>query len=732
MRLRSLQAMFTAVAMLLGSSASSRAQNDSFFAENEAPSAPVPGSPAKAALDPTADPLPTGSLTTPKTGAASTGDRPDGVAKTTEAKSGTKAGDKSQDPEPDGAVIPPKAPSADPLDALTNPAAAPAGTKAVDRKPDAGKPDAGKPDASKPDGANPQDAKTEGARLGPADPAKPGQAEVLPVLNAAIKTALDKRETAPLKGAYVGERRKERKAIAFLYAAHGFSPIWSSDGKAVAAVAPIIERLAHAGDDGLTLPQTPTALAVGGTPDAIAASDIDLTEAIVAYARQATGSRVDPTAISPLIGVKRSLADPAEIIDALAAAGLDAGNALWAVNPIEPRYAALRDRLVELRSAHGSAHVAASGGSIAAGPMLRIGMHDKRVPLVRARFGLGAALEGDDREYDSEVADAVAAFQRANGLPASGNLTKRTVEALSGGAPNGRSSRLEGTIVANMEMWRWMPRALGADRIEVNVPDFVVTVFHDNAPVSTNRVVVGKIDTPTPLFSNTMKYLIVNPYWNVPQSIIRNELLPKGGGSLSYLSGRGYSVSSANGMPVVKQLPGDKNALGRIKFLFPNDYSVYLHDTPSKSLFAASKRAFSHGCVRVDKPFAFAESVLNDASSDPRRAWSQERLEDMIGEKEHYVNLATPLPIHIEYFTASVDGPGGKVKMRDDVYGYANAVAGALDLESDTVPIAGRVKTVPVVADRAERARHRAVATASVPETVPLANRSFWSIFDPR
>ena len=184
-------------------------------------------------------------------------------------------------------------------------------------------------------------------------------------------------------------------------------------------------------------------------------------------------------------------------------------------------------------------------------------------------------------------------------------LTKRTIAALSGGQP----SRLEGTIVANMEMWRWMPRDLGQDRIEVNVPEFQVTVFHDGQPVAHNRVVVGKTTTPTPLFSNTMKYLIVNPVWNVPESIIKKEFLPKGGGDLSYLGGRGFDVSYHNGQVVVKQPSGARNALGRIKFMFPNDYSVYLHDTPSKSLFSASKRAFSHGCVRVDQPFSFAESV---------------------------------------------------------------------------------------------------------------------------
>ena len=250
-----------------------------------------------------------------------------------------------------------------------------------------------------------------------------------------------------------------------------------------------------------------------------------------------------------------------------------------------------------------------------------------------------------------------------------------------------------------MELWRWMPRDLGADRIEVNVPDYLVTVFHDNAPLDQHRVVVGKTDTPTPLFSNTMKYLIVNPYWNVPQSIIRKEMQPKYG-DLSYLDGRGYSVSYRGGQVSVRQLPGPRNALGRIKFLFPNDYSVYLHDTPSKSLFSASKRAFSHGCVRVDQPFGFAETVLNAALPEgARRVWTEERLDGLIGDKERYINLPTPLPIHIAYFTASVEN--GRVRQRPDIYGYARAVALALGQAADPAPAAERKPRV--VAERARR-----------------------------
>ena len=597
----------------------------------------------------------------------------------------SKAADKA-DPEPDVAIEPPAAPSKDPLDHPAAPAAAPA-------------------------------------------------PEALPPLNAALKAALDKRDGEPIRGAGAGERRKERAAVAFFYAAHGFAPVWSIDGKSAGAVPSVLARLAKAADDALTLPSAvPSALKTGGSPEEIAAAELALTDAVVAYARQASGSRVDPKTISPLIGSLPTLADPAEVLDAVSDSGTDAGDKLAALNPTEPRYVALREKLKEL---HARRKPSAGGKPIPPGPSLHVGMRDKRVPLLRARLGAVPGFGGDaqDTLFDATLSEALADWQRADELPTTGALDKRTLAALNGNGPQ-PTSRLEGTLIATMEMWRWMPRDLGADRIEVNIPDYAVRVFHDGAVVDEHRVVVGKTDTPTPLFSNAMKYLIVNPYWNVPQSIIKKEMLPKGGGSLGYLEGRGYDVGWHNGMPVVKQLPGPKNALGQIKFLFPNDYSVYLHDTPSKALFSASRRAFSHGCVRVDKPFAFAESVLNDVVPDGARSrWSQEKLEDMVGEKERYVTLARPLPIHIEYFTASVEN-GGRVKLREDIYGYAHAVASALGQESEPVPAVKPKELKEKPAAIAERPHRRAVVEADVDPGVvapPAARGGFWSsIFDPR
>ena len=422
--------------------------------------------------------------------------------------------------------------------------------------------------------------------------AQPDQPDALPAVNAAVKAALD----AKFGGHDQALPRREREAIAAFYAARGFAPLWWTDGKPNPEAAPVIKRLQHAADDGLDVKAVPWTFSAA-TDEDIAAADIALTDAVVAYGRQASGSRVDPHAISKLIGETPELADPAIILALVATAGESAGDELQKFNPPQKAYASLRDKLRQLR--HGRTPVA-HDAAIPAGPVLRMGMRDPRVPLIRARLSVEDAAEPaiQDIVYDTKVAAAVADFQKANGLPPSGTLTARTVAALSGA----QSSHLEAEIIANMERWRWMPRDLGETRIEVNIPDFEARVIDNGAVIHRTRVIVGKETTPTPVFSDTMKFLIVNPYWNVPQSIIRKEMLPKAAGDPNYFSRLGYQVSSSAGHLTVRQPPGERNALGRIKFMFPNDFSVYMHDTPTRKLFASSKRAFSHGCVRVRQP----------------------------------------------------------------------------------------------------------------------------------
>ncbi|SFJ99449.1 L,D-transpeptidase family protein [Methylocapsa palsarum] len=493
--------------------------------------------------------------------------------------------------------------------------------------------------------------------------AQTAESPPLAPLNAAVKAVLEARAHAsPRPGAQA--QRREREAVAAFYAARGFAPLWSKAGEPNPEVKSAVARLERAGDDGLNLKNFPLSPIRPGANEDVAAADVALSDAVLAYGRQASGSRIEPRLLSPLIGTRPEVADPSLILATVSSAGDEAGAALLNFNPPQEGYIALRRKLDELRRERGPS---VRAPAIPAGPVLRVGMRDPRVPLIRARLSLDGRddVTTEDLVYDQRVASAVADFQKANGLPPSGMLTPRTISVLSGGEP----SRLEAEIIANMERWRWMPRDLGERRIEVNIPDFEVVIIDNGRVVQRNRVVVGKVETPTPIFSNTMQFLIVNPAWNVPQSIIKKEMI----GRLGYLSQHGYQVSSNEGRITVRQPPGERNALGKIKFMFPNDYAVYLHDTPSRALFSESKRAFSHGCVRVDEPFSFAQSVLG-----PK--WSESRIKGLIGGKERYVNLPAPLPIHIEYFTAFVDA-SGRLQLRDDLYGYSRRVKAALGLE---------------------------------------------------
>ena len=488
-----------------------------------------------------------------------------------------------------------------------------------------------------------------------------------------IEAAVEAMLKADLKPGAPGAReaRALRLAVGVFYFKRGFAPFWTDENGWTPRARAAIDRIGRAGDDGLDLSAFALPAEDGkiGAPAQRAEAEIMLSQAVIAYAVQASGGRIEPSSISPQITAKPDVADPFKAL-ALIAAASDPGAALEDFNPSQKGYRDLRDKLAELRAEHTPV------AKIPAGPMLKIGMVDSRVPLIRARFGLDILAGGQTSGalvYDAEVAALVADFQRANGLPPSGLLTANTVQALSGG----ESSRQEAAILANMEMWRWEPRDMGDERVEVNVPDFSLKVTKGDEIVHRARVIVGKPDTQTAIFSNQIKYLLVNPAWNVPMSIIKKEMLPKLVKDPDYLTKAGFEVTQKGDTITVRQPPGERNALGHILFMFPNEHSIYLHDTPSRGLFASQRRAFSHGCVRVDDPMRLGELVMGGAAA----GWTQARLHALVGDKERTIFLPHPLAIHIEYFTAFVDDSGA-LQMRDDIYGHMRRVETALGLEN--------------------------------------------------
>jgi murein L,D-transpeptidase YcbB/YkuD len=522
-------------------------------------------------------------------------------------------------------------------------------------------------DAAAPTLGAPPGSPTIAAPLPPDVPA--GPPVVASRLPAAIEAALAALEAEVVKTSPIGagDWRAARRAIRAFYAARDFAPVWVADSGLTPAADSALLRLARADEDGLdlsafALPRRPIEDA---SPERLAEAEIVISAAAVAYAMQASGARLIPSRISSLLAARPSVADPGQALAAVAAAAADPGEALEAFNPQQKGYADLRDQLTRLRAGAGAV---VATPPIPAGPALKIGMVDARVALVRARLGLDSAADGKDAlVYDARLASAVAAFQRKNGLAASGALTPATAEALSSGPTTPR----EAMLLANMEMWRWEPRAMGDERVEINIPDYSLKVMNGDALVHQARVIVGRPDTPTPVFSNEIRYILVNPIWRVPDSIVKKELAPGLAQDPTYLARLGYEVTQAGDRLVVRQPPGAGNALGRIAFMFPNEHGVYLHDTPARGLFAAPRRAFSHGCVRVEQPMRLAELVMGGASA----GWSQARLQSLFGASERAVFLPRAIPIHLEYFTEFVDASGA-LQDREDVYGIATRVAG--------------------------------------------------------
>ena len=251
------------------------------------------------------------------------------------------------------------------------------------------------------------------------------------------------------------------------------------------------------------------------------------------------------------------------------------------------------------------------------------------------------------------------------------------------GAAKGEVARQIETVIVNMERWRWYPRDLGTAHVLVNQPDFTLKVMHNGAQVWSTRVVIGKPSKPTPLLSETMKYLTVNPTWHVPPSIVHNEYLPALAQDPTVLSRMGLHVSYRGSDVEITMPPGDNNALGRVRFSFPNRFLVYQHDTPDKYMFAHEVRADSHGCMRVQDPPKYAEVLLNIAR--PGEHWTAERIKSMYGHNEQDIHLEqAQIWVHLTYQTAFVDG-AGKLQMRRDVYNLDSRTLAAIKRERGVV-----------------------------------------------
>ena len=492
-------------------------------------------------------------------------------------------------------------------------------------------------------------------------------------------------EIAKVVASATGDARRRADAVAKVYEARGNQPLWVEGDHYSDKSRATIARLADAVEDGLNPIDyaLPEADLTAATTELVANADLRVSMAVATFAEQASGGRVAPRSISKDI-TRTPERIPAGKALATVADAADPAAALEGFNPPTEGFKRLKAMLAEVRAAKDKAEPAPE--PVALAKSLKPGMSDDGVPGLRKRLDLAAPIEGiDPTLYDDALVAAVESFQKENGLAADGVVGARTLAVL-----NGAHRDVEGEIIANMEMWRWMPRDLSQDYVFVNIPEFKVRVVRHGQLVHEARVVVGKTANQTPIFSGEMQYLVVNPYWHIPESIKVKEMLPAiQADPAGYFARHGYEVTwdgqlidptriiwDENAVKAVgiRQVPGEANALGNIKFMFPNKHAVYLHDTPLRSLFNRDVRAFSHGCVRVDDPMSFADAVLQ---GDPQ--WTVPKLQAMFGGDERRVDIATHLKVHLAYFTAFVDD-GGKLQLRDDIYGHVQAIKKALGM----------------------------------------------------
>ena len=458
---------------------------------------------------------------------------------------------------------------------------------------------------------------------------------------------------------------KERESIDAFYASRNYAPLWITEGKANARAKAVIAYLGGVAADGLDPTDYPVPNFASLTDGAaLAEAEISLTASVIAYAHHAQIGRVHWSRVSGDIFYDRSAPDPDDVLATMAQAK-DAGEALDAYEPHAEAYLALKAKLAEVRPGQRGS----DKPRISNGRSLKIGMHDERVPLLRLRLGVAS----EEATYDKELADAVRKFQERHGLKPTGTLDPATVEALNGRQPD----RQIDIIIANMERWRWMPHDLGNTYVIVNLPDYTLRVIHQGKQVWMTKIVAGKPATPTPIMSAQMKSITVNPTWNVPDSIASSEYLPLLQQDPTILQRMGLQVSyNPDGSIHLSQPPGEQNALGQIRFNFPNKFLVYQHDSNQKYLFANEKRADSHGCMRVQDPVKYAEVLLSMVR--PGEGYTQDRIRRMFGAYEADIQFPTFIPVHLTYQTAFVDDQG-KLEFREDIYGRDQALLAILN-----------------------------------------------------
>ena len=393
-------------------------------------------------------------------------------------------------------------------------------------------------------------------------------------------------------------------------------------------------------------------------------TELCLTMHFFKYAKRAYAGRIDPAELQWYIPRKK--VDEMVLLDSLIA---NKGRQPESWEPVNRQYTLMKKYLEQYNVMQEKG--LSESILIPAKAIYRDGDSSKVITAIKKRLtALGDYTSADTSPvYNPELIAAIKQFQKRHGLKQHGIINSTFLQALN--TPLNERIR---QMLVNMERIRWLPAEHPGNLILANIPEFKLRVFEGAKKVFDMDIIVGKEANKTIVFNDMLEYVVFSPYWNVPPSIVRNEIVPAMAGNKNYLSSKNMEVMGySGGLPVIRQRPGGANSLGRVKFLFPNDFNIYFHDTPVKSLFKEQKRAFSHGCIRLSDPQKLAQYLLRD-----QPGWSAAKISKaMDGPRESWVRLKERTPIVITYFTAWVDHEG-LLNFRNDVYGHDKRMADLL------------------------------------------------------
>jgi murein L,D-transpeptidase YcbB/YkuD len=492
--------------------------------------------------------------------------------------------------------------------------------------------------------------------------------------------------------------KREQGALVEYYSIPAKPLLWVDENGVTDRAKSVLNEIARADDYGLRaidyeLPNPDTFDPDGRTAiDWLADAEVEISFAVLRYAHDARGGRLKPSRLSKNLSPALSLPEPLDVLDTIAVER-DPALYLRSFQPSNPQFELLRQKLREIR---GEGDPSKPSIIIPDGAVLKKGIEHEHVALLRKRLEV-SSNGGNESLYDDAVDEAVRTFQELHGVAPDGLVgagTRRLLNQETHAQANVINQRL---ILLNMERWRWLPQDLGPFYVNVNVPEFMASVVKEGKIIHATRVVVGKLDTQTPIFSGEMQEVVFGPYWHVPTSIKVEEIRPYLKEETAwFFGGWNTSVFERHGLRIryggrevdpstidwdrvdirnleIFQPPGPDNVLGRVKFVFPNQYDVYMHDTTQKELFAEPVRAESHGCVRVQNPDELAAVLL-----DYDQGWSAARVESAIqnGYDQH-VALSRKIPVRITYFTLWVNDDGS-VTTFGDLYGHDARIAAAL------------------------------------------------------